>query len=239
MTSPDAPARRPLIYGHRGASADARENTLEAFCLARDQGADGVELDVRRSADGSLVLHHDATLADGRVVCEVPDADLPDWIPTLEAALDVCEGMVVNVEIKNSPTDPDHDPSRRLADDVVALLQARGGRDDALVSSFDLRTVDRVRAVDASVRTAFLTYIDPVGEASVALAADRGHCAIHPHAWSVDADFVALAHRRGLEVNVWTVDDPERIRALADAGVDGIVTNVPAIAREALRAARG
>jgi glycerophosphoryl diester phosphodiesterase len=239
LTSSDAAPRHPLVYGHRGASADARENTLEAFALARSQGADGVELDVRRSADGSLVLHHDAALGDGRLVCKVPDAELPGWVPMLEAALEVCEGMVVNVEIKNSPTDPDHDPTRSLADDVVAVLQARGASDDVLVSSFDLGTVDRVRAVDPTVRTAFLTFVEPVGEASVALAADRGHHAIHPHEWSVDADFVALAHGRGLEVNVWTVDDPDRIRSLAAAGVDGIVTNVPAVAREALRAARG
>lgn len=227
------------MYGHRGASADARENTLEAFALARTQGADGVELDVRRSRDGSLVLHHDVAFADGRLVCEVADEDLPEWVPTLEAALEVCEGMVVNIEIKNAPAEADHDPSRRLADEVVAVLQARDGRDDVLVSSFDLRTVDRVRAVDPTVPTAFLTFVEPVGEAAVALAADRGHRAIHPHEWSVDADFVALAHGRGLEVNVWTVDDLDRIRALAAAGVDGIVTNVPALAREALRGARG
>jgi len=236
-SSPDG--CRPLVYGHRGASADARENTLDAFALARAQGADGVELDVRPSADASLVLHHDVALADGRLVHEVADADLPEWVPSLGDALDVCEGIVVNIEIKNSAAEPGHDPSCRVADDVVSLLQARGGRDAVLVSSFDLATIDRVRALDPTVPTAFLTLIEPVGEAAVALTADRGHAAIHPHEWSVDAEFVSLAHARGLEVNVWTVDDPERIRALAAAGVDGIVTNVPALALEALRAARG
>ena len=58
----------PLVYGHRGASAAAPENTIEAYVLARDQGADGVEIDVRRSADGILVLHHDPDLPDGRIV---------------------------------------------------------------------------------------------------------------------------------------------------------------------------
>ncbi|MFP5321382.1 MAG: glycerophosphodiester phosphodiesterase [Acidimicrobiia bacterium] len=226
------------MYAHRGASADAPENTVRAFALAREQGADGVELDVRRSADGDLVVHHDAALADGRVIVRTPTAELPGSVPSLAEALDACEGLVVNVEIKNSPFDPDHDLERTLADDVVALLRDRGGRDEVLVSSFDLATVDRVRAL-ADVPTAFLTYIDPVGADAVVLAADRGHVAIHPHEGTVDAAFVALAHGAGLAVNVWTVDDPDRIRALADAGVDGIVTNVPAKAREALRAARG
>jgi len=226
----------PLVYGHRGASADAPENTLEAFALARSQGADGVELDVRRSADGDLVLHHDAALADGRVVVETPTAELPDAVPTLAAALDECAGLVVNVEIKNSPFETDHDPDRTVADDVVALLRARGGRDRVLVSSFDLGTVDRVRTLYPSVPTAFLTFVDPVGAGAVTLAAERGHAAIHPHEATVDAALVDLAHGAGLEVNVWTVDDPDRIRALAAAGVDGIVTNVPARAIEALRA---
>jgi len=228
--------RAPRVYGHRGASADAPENTLEAFAMARAQGADGVELDVRRSADGDLVLHHDAALPDGRVVFETPTAALPASVPSLADALDECAGLVVNVEIKNSPFEPDHDPERGVADQVVDLLRARGGRDRVLVSSFDLATVDRVRACDPSVPTAFLTFVDPVGADAVALAADRGHAAIHPHEGTVDADFVALAHAAGLEVNVWTVDDPDRIRALADAGVDGIVTNVPARAVAALRA---
>jgi glycerophosphoryl diester phosphodiesterase len=233
-----ADLRAPLLYAHRGASADAPENTVAAFRLAREQGADGVELDVRRSADGDLVVHHDAALPDGRIIVEVPTVALPVSVPSLSEALDACEGLVVNVEIKNSPLDPDHDPELALAKDVVALLRERGGRDRVLVSSFDLATVDRVRAL-GDVATAFLTFIDPVGAAAVALAADRGHIAIHPHQATVDGDFVALAHDAGLEVNVWTVDDPERIRQLADAGVDGIVTNVPARAREALRAARG
>jgi glycerophosphoryl diester phosphodiesterase len=227
-----------MVYAHRGASADAVENTLAAFELARVQGADGVELDVRRSADGDLVVHHDAAVPDGRVILETPTAELPEHVPSLAEALDACAGLVVNVEIKNSPFDPDHDPERTVADDVVALLADRQGRDDVLVSSFDLATVDRVRALGA-VPTAFLTFVDPVGEAAVALAAERGHRAIHPHEGTVDAAFVRLAHEAGLQVNVWTVDDPERLRALAAAGVDGIVTNVPAKAREALRAARG
>jgi len=194
---------------------------------------------VRRSADGDLVLLHDPVLPDGRVLIETPTAALPAPVPTLEAALDECARLVVNIEIKNSPFDPDHDPTCSIADEVVALLGARRGSDRVLVSSFDLATVDRVRALDPTVPTAFLTFIDPFGADAVVLAAERGHMAINPHEATVDAAFVALAHGAGLEVNVWTVDDPDRLRQLAAAGVDGIVTNVPGRAREALRASPG
>ena len=225
----------PLIYGHRGASADAPENTAEAFALARAQGADGVELDVRRCIDGDMALHHDAVLADGRRVMELTRAELPESSCTLADALDVCEGMVVNIEIKNVSIDPDHDPECRLADAVVALLHERGGRDRVLVSSFDLPTVDRVRALDPDVATAFLTFVNPIGPESIKIAARHGHHAIHPHVATIDAAYVELAHDHGLAVNVWTVDDPERIRELAGWGVDGICTNVPAVAIAALR----
>ena len=224
----------PLVYGHRGASADAPENTIEAFALARAQGAHGVELDVRRCADGDMALHHDAELADGRRLVDLTRAELPDTSCTLAEALDVCEGMVVNIEIKNVPIDPDHDPECGLADTVVALLRERGWRDRALVSSFGLATIDRVRALAPDVPTAFLTFIQPMGPKAVELAARHGHQAIHPHVATVDEAFVALAHEHGLAVNVWTVDDPDQIRQLAGWGVDGIVTNVPAVALDAL-----
>lgn len=224
----------PLVYGHRGASADAPENTLEAFALARAQGAHGVELDVRRVRDGDMALHHDAVLADGRRIVELTRADLPGTSCTLAEALDVCAGMVVNIEIKNVSIDPDHDPECRLADRVVALLHERGGRDRVIVSSFGLPTIDRVRAIDPDVPTGFLTFVEPIGPRAIELAAGRGHQAIHPHVATVDEAYVALAHEHGLAVNVWTVDDPGQIRQLAAWGVDGIVTNVPAVAVAAL-----
>ena len=229
------PSAIPLIYGHRGASADAPENTLEAFALAREQGADGVELDVRRCIDGDMALHHDAELADGRRIMDLTRTDLPEESCTLAAALDVCEGMVVNIEIKNVSVDPDHDPTCALADRVVALLHERGSRDRVIISSFGLATVDRIRAIDPDVPTALLTFVDPIGPPSIELAARHGHQAIHPHVATIDAAYVALAHDHGLAGNVWTVDDPDRMREIASWGVDGICTNVPATALAALR----
>lgn len=227
----------PFIYGHRGASADAPENTIEAFTLARHQGADGVELDVRRTRDGTLAIHHDAALPDGRLLVHLARDELPSSVPVLEAALDACAGLVVNIEIKNTPIDPDFDPERSLAGRVVALLAERAGAgmvDRPLISSFDPRTVDAVRAIDPSVPTALLTFLDPDATRGLALAVERGHGAIHPWDGSVDADLVEAAHAAGIAVNVWTVDAPDRILALAELGVDGICTNVPGVARTLL-----
>jgi len=85
------------ILGHRGASDHARENTLEAFVVARRLGADGVELDVRETADGALAVHHDAAIPGLGPVADLTVAQLPAYVPLLDAALEACEGMVVNV----------------------------------------------------------------------------------------------------------------------------------------------
>lgn len=221
----------PLVYGHRGASLAAPENTLEAFRLAGELGADGVELDVRRSADGELVLVHDAVLPDGRAVHETASHELPAAVPTLEDALDVCVGLIVNIEIKNISFEPGFDPSCQVADLVVALLAERGGRDAVVVSSFHLRTIDRVRALDPDVPTGLLTLVDPLPADGAVVAAERGHTTLHPHHATIDAALVDAAHQRGLAVIAWTVDDPDRIGALAAMGVDGLITNAPDVAR--------
>lgn len=226
----------PVIYAHRGASAVEPENTLEAFRVARELGADGVELDVRHSADGVLVLLHDPVLPDGRVVADANRSELPSSVPDLGQALDVCAGMIVNIELKNIPDQPGFDETCRLADDVVGLLAERGRRDRVLVSSFHLATIDRVLAIDPEVSTAFLTFIAPSAADGVRLAHQRGHGALNPHVATVDEALVVAARERGLAVNAWTVDDPEAAVRLAALGVDGIVTNVPDVIRDALRA---
>ncbi|HET9600676.1 MAG TPA: glycerophosphodiester phosphodiesterase, partial [Acidimicrobiales bacterium] len=90
---------------------------MAAFRRAAEIGADMVELDVRRSADGVLVVHHNADLADGRAVASTASRELPGTVPALDEALAACEGMTVNVEIKNDPDEPGFDPGRRLSDD--------------------------------------------------------------------------------------------------------------------------
>src|SRR5260370_6189299 len=93
------------VLAHRGASAVAPENSLEAFCEARRLGADGVELDVRRSADGALVVHHDAEIAGVGRVAALKVVDLPPVVPLLEPAIAACGDLLVNIELKDLPRD--------------------------------------------------------------------------------------------------------------------------------------
>ncbi len=222
---------QPLIIAHRGASAAFRENTVEAFAGAKSLGADAVELDARRTGDGAVVVHHDAHLADGRAIVDLQAAELPSHIPSLAEALDACGSLAVNIEIKNWPTDPDFDPTDAVADAVVALAAAHPRKQDLLVSCFHLPTIDHVLACDPELETAFLhALLD--GPTALAQAVEHGHHVLHPWDVYVDEALVAAAHDLGVRVNVWTVDDPDRMRQLAAWGIDGIVTNVPDVARQ-------
>ncbi len=223
--------------GHRGASATHPENTLAAFTAAAEAGADGIELDVRRTQDEVLVVHHDAHLADGRQIGDTQADDLPDSIPTLADVMMVAGDMWVNIEIKNSPDDPDYDATHGISIAVAGLILAFDAEARVLVSSFDMAGVLRIRETDPAIRLGWLCY----GQVSPASLIERasGHnlAAIHPHDPLVDQAFVTKAQAAGLEVNVWTVDDPDRLRQLASFGVDALITNDPAAARTALEAA--
>ena len=216
-----------LVLAHRGANRLAPENTVPAMVAAVDLGADGVELDVHRTADGVLVVRHDAATPAGPLG-DLTSAELraaqPE-VPELAAVLDVCRGRLVNVEVKDS------DP--RAADALVALLASRSGGpgeggDDVLVSSFDVATIDRVRAAAPHLPTGFLAFGLPPDDALV-VAADHGHAAVHPDVWTlmqVDGPgFVLRAHDLGVRVNVWTVNDAEQLEQLRDAGADAVITD--------------
>ena len=216
------------VLAHRGASRAERENTLRAFERAGLMGADGVELDVRRTADDVLVVHHDPRLADGRVIRETSSGDLPQHIPTLSDALDACHGMWVNLEIKNDETEPDFDPTEWVAEQTMALLAGRGEPERWLMSSFRIETMDRCHVLAPEIRTAWLTTVVPDDVVDVLLA--KGHVALHPWVRLLTKDVVDRCHAAGIEVNTWTCDDPERMRELIDWGIDGICTNVPDVA---------
>ena len=195
-----------------------------------------VELDVRRTRDRVLVVHHDPIVARVGVIVELDAAALPAYVPSLTAALDACRGMEVNVEIKNDETEPDFDAHDDIAREVVRLLTARNDAHAMLISSFRFATIDAVRAADESLRTGFLFAMPPLSplrlKALVHRTAAAGHVAIHPYHRGVTKRMVDLAHEVDLAVNTWTVDDPSRMRSLARMGVDAVITNVPAIAVE-------
>jgi glycerophosphoryl diester phosphodiesterase len=220
------------VIAHRGASRVERENTLEAFRAARRLGADMVELDVRLTADGGLAVHHDAVLPDGRAVAAVIADSLPAHIPLLAAALDACEGMGVNVEIKNEPGEIGYDPDAAIADAVVDVVLERDDVERVLVSSFDLAAIDRVRRAEARIETAWL--VMAIGETTLGTLAEHGHAIVHPWHGSITEAVVERCRRAGVLVNVWTCDEPDLIRQFARWGVAGICTNVPDLARQAL-----
>jgi glycerophosphoryl diester phosphodiesterase len=237
MSSHDRPheAASPqltTVIAHRGASKAAPENTVEAFALAGRLGADAVELDVRRTRDGALVVHHNPDLPDGRVIASIDAGDLPASVPALGAALDACAGMWVNVEIKNDPTEPDFDPTDSIADETMALLLARDEHERWLISSFRIETIDRCRAIadeaGAPIRTAWLTSIVP--DDVVELLTSRGHVALHPWVKLLRREVIDACHAAGIEVNTWTCDDPERMAELVGWGIDGLCTNLPDVA---------
>ncbi len=151
----------------------------------------------------------------------------------LDAALAACDGLGVNVEIKNSRPDPDFDPQRSSADAVVAEL-AGFPRERLLVTSFDLATVDRVRALDPNLPTGLLAHDLEEPKKAIELAASHGHRAINPWDPFVDEAFMTLARDAGLEVNVWTVNDTDRMRELIALGVDAIITDVPDVLGDVL-----
>ncbi len=222
------------VQAHRGSpdpGTGVRENTLEAFARARRLGADGVELDVRLAADGALAVVHDPIIDGVGAVHELASTDLPPWVPMLPEVLDACEGMGVNVEVKNLPGEDGFDPADVVAGLVAETVVSAGRVGSVVVSSFWPGSLDAVRAVEPRLATGLLlaSWFDPSGCVAAALA--HGCAAIHPHASLVTIELVDQAHAGGLSVATWTVSDREGLLAAADAGVDTVITDDVALAR--------
>ncbi len=206
---------------HRGASGHAPENTLAAYDLALEQGADVLEVDVRRF-EGELVTLHDPTLertTGGR-------RDHPAAPARFEAVLDRYGARArYLVDLK--------DPAPAWEREVVALLDRRGLLGRAMVQSFDLEALARVHRFAPALRIAALyRRADSVGLDVAAIP--RFACAVGVHHPNIDAAFVVAAHARGLAVHPWTVDDAPEARRLRALGVDALITNVPDVVRAAL-----
>ncbi len=210
-----------LVLAHRGAGGPWAENSLAAFAEARRVGADGVELDVRRSADGALVVHHDAAIPGVGPVALARVRDLPDHVPLLADALTACEGMVVNVELKSDGDDA-------LALDAAAAVAEQGWAERVVVSSFDPDCLEAVGRAEPGLHVAWL--LGPGTDAPALLdeALERGFGGIHPFVASVDAELVGRAQRAGLALRVWTVNSDGDLRAMVGLGVDAVITDRPA-----------
>jgi glycerophosphoryl diester phosphodiesterase len=224
------------VFAHRGDVSRAQENTIAAFISAVEHGADGVELDVRRSRDGALVVHHDADVGTLGPIADLGVRDLPGHVALLEEALAVLETIDVNVEIKNSLTEPGYDPTGSISHDVAAVLAERGGQERIVVSSFDLATLDAVRQADANLATGLLLGWEDNARDGVRTALAHGIGAVHPFVLNVDRELVDAAHAVGLDVRTWTVNARHDLERMVTIGVDVVITDVIDLAIEVARA---
>ena len=232
-------SREVLVIAHRGASGEAPENTLAAFRLAAEQGTDYVELDVQESADGVVLVGHDADLMKvarsplkiwQSTVEELRAVDIGSYlgptfadqrVPTLTEALEVSRGKArVDIELK------DYGHNDRLEERVVELVEAAGMQDQIITMSLSRKMVTEMERLRPAW-TAGLLMARAVGDASH-LQADF----LAVPASVATRAFIRHAHAAGKPVYAWTVNDPQLMVRLIGYGVDGLITNYPAVARE-------
>jgi glycerophosphoryl diester phosphodiesterase len=230
------------VTAHRGAALVAPENSMAAFRAAIDAGADYIELDVQRTADGALAVVHDGDLlrmaGDPRKVRALAAADLAgidigskrnarfagESVPRLEEVIELARGRIrLNVELKYNVPDP------TLAPAVVELLRREEFLDQAVITSLDYAALKQVEAIEPNL---------PTGHIVTASLGDVAR---------TEADFVSLnsaratpallrrAHAAGKEVHVWTVNDPEVMVRMIERGVDNVITDDPALLRRIMR----
>lgn len=219
------------IVAHRGWRARFPDNCL-AGILAASEVADAIEVDVRRSRDGKLVLAHDPDLA-GRVVADSPwsqlvEMDLGDGHhpALLDEVLAALPDTPVQIEIKNLPLQPGYEPDHRLA-----LEAAERSRPSDLVTSFNPASVEAVRRVFPQVRTGLALVAGSDLADALGMCGAVGHAALIPDHVLIRAPLSDL----GVEVYPYTVNDPGRAAELAEFGVSGIITDDPPQVAEAIR----
>jgi len=237
---------RPLNFAHRGASYEAPANTLAAFLLAVELGADGIELDVHLSKDGHVVVIHDfdvSATTDGQgLVCdktlaELKELDAGSWfdpvfagqrIPTLQEVIDaVGRRLLLNIELKVRGWS-----DGGLAAKVVQIVEESGLVDRVILSSFNPRVVWRAKLRNPKIATGLLYAQDkPLFLRKAWSRRLLRPTALHPHYAMVDSHYVWWANKQGYRVNVWTADEPGDMRRLMREGVDIIVSNRPDILR--------
>lgn len=235
----------PIIFGHRGASNYAPENTLAAFELAARQGAPAIELDAMLSADDAVVVIHDATVdrtTDGHgKVSEMPLATLKkldagssfdiafrgEPIPTLDEVFEsLGDRIYINVELKNYATPLDTLPAK-----VAEIVRRHSLEKGVLFSSFNPIALVRIRRLLPGCPIGLLALPGSSGAWARSWVGRLLHYqAIHPEAGDATPALIQAAHQRGQRVNVWTVDQEAQIRQLILQGVDGIITNDPPLA---------
>lgn len=233
---------QPVIFAHRGASANAPENTIAAFELALEQNADAIELDVKLSADGQAVVIHDAkvdrtTGSQGRVK-DLPLRELRaldagsffsekfhgEKIPTLEEVFEaVGKRTLINVELTNY-----NSPRDQLVETVCMQIKRCNMQERVIFSSFLASNLSKARAFLPQVPCGLLALEGLLGAWARSFGFNFGRYeALHPYLKDVTSQQVQRVHRLNRRIHVWTVNAADDMRRLFHWGVDGIFTDDP------------
>jgi glycerophosphoryl diester phosphodiesterase len=237
------PSRFPVVVmAHRGFSGKAPENTLAAFRQAIEIGSDFIELDVRFSKDGHLVVFHDDTLerttnGKGKVadfsLQDLRGLDAGSWfgssfsgerIPTFQEVLDLAKGRIlVNIELKKG--DQGSYTMHDLADRALEEVQQAGMEGHVLFSSFDPGAVERIRKNNPSVPVALIT--GSPWHSPMEAFGGKALSFLNPRKSTLSETNLVRAHQQGAKIFTWTIDTEEEMEKFISMGVDGIITNHP------------
>lgn len=241
----------PLIIAHRGASGLAPENSLAAFQIAVDEGADGIELDVHLSKDGEVVVIHDETIdrtsnGTGYVhemtVDELKAYDIGSWfdpkfsserIATLQEVIDVLpDSIFLNVEIKNSPIVYEGIESK-----LVDVLRRNNRLDSTVVSSFDHESLYRVKKLAPELKIGLLyklNYLDTLEYVNLFKEKGTEVYSLHPSRQIIINRDIEEVKQAGLQIYPYTVNDEGVAQTLTKQGATGLITNYPKAIKEAV-----
>ncbi len=229
------------ITAHRGASADAPENTMAAVNKAIEDGADWVEIDVQETADGEVVVFHDQDFMKlagndlkiwDATAKDLEQIDIGSWfgpefhaerVPTLAAVLQACKGKArVNIELKS------YGKNVKLEQRVAELVEAHEMESDIVIMSLKNDMVSKMKSLRPAWKVGLLTSVaigDLTKENADFLAVNAG---------LATRDFIRSAHARQKEVHVWTVNDAVTMSTMIGRGADSLITDKPALARSVL-----
>lgn len=230
-----------LVIGHKGASVIAPENTLKAFKKAIELKADYIEFDIHKTSDDEIVIIHDAnTLNATGISGEIRDMKLNDiksldagegeQIPTLKELISIAKNKIgLQVEVKASG----------LEKQLVKLLEENKLIDNAIISSFALQELLKIQELEPKIKIGYLipSEITKFRLASryIKKAKEHRFYAVHPYYKTANQEFVDLAHKNSLKINVWTVNEEKIMRKLVQLGVDGIITDDIALLNKILK----
>ncbi|MCL6457692.1 MAG: glycerophosphodiester phosphodiesterase [Gorillibacterium sp.] len=231
---------KSLIYAHRGASGDAPENTMAAFRLAVQQGADGIELDIQMSRDGQLVVIHDESLdrtTNGKgLVTHYTSAELQrldashrfeqyrgESLPLLQEVLAYLAptSLELNIELKNGLI-----LYEGMEEKAIRLVKEYAMENRVVFSSFNHYSLVKLASLAPEIERGILYgegLYEPWNYAGSIQA-----LALHAHYYSVYPEIVAGAHAAGSKIRPWTVNEDADLRRMIALGVDAVITNYPA-----------